>query len=257
MPIFKSIFAILVMLICAVSSASAQDKREIVRIAAIDWCPQLCPNSKDRGYVYDLVQKAFEDSPYELLIETMPWSRAIKMTQDGIALALLSPAKAEAPDLLYPDIAVGAQSMCFFTRTDNTWNYMGEQSLKGLRIGIANDTSIEELNQYVQENRDQFQFQPYSDKYIVSSLRKLEHDRIDTFLFTKNTTLYEIDKIGWSDRFRLAGCVTKADIFMAFSPNAKVQERVRPVMNYFQTRLKMLIEQGEYVRILAKYGIEI
>ena len=252
----KKIIWAAVLAFALITQSAAKEDGPIVRIAAIDWCPQLCPNSKKRGYIYDIVQKVYEGTSYNLVIETMPWSRAIKMTEDGTALALLSPAKAEAPHLLYPQNAVGSQSMCFFTLSTNPWRYEGEASLKGLRIGIANDTSIEELNAYVAQNKSQFQFQPYSDKYIISSLRKLDYSRIDTFLFTKNTTLYEIDKIGWSDRYRLAGCVSKADIYMAFSPNQAVRDQVDPLMTVFEQKMTQIYESGEFDRILATYGLQ-
>jgi polar amino acid transport system substrate-binding protein len=237
------------------SSATAEEAKETIRIAAIDWCPQLCPNGENKGYVVDLVELAFEGSPYNLSIETMPWSRAIKLTQDGVTFALLSPAKAEAPELLFPDTAVGTQRMCFFTLSANTWTYEGEGSLAGVKIGIAADTSIEELNDYVKRNRDQFQFQPYNGKYILSNLRKLKHKRIDAFLFTKNTTQYEINKLGWAKDFKLAGCVSKADIYMAFSPDAAVRSKVTSMMNVFETNMKLLKQQGKIEQVLSKYGL--
>lgn len=179
------------------STPALATNKQVVRVASIDWCPQLCPDREQGGYVYDLLALIFKDTEYTLIIETMPWSRAIRLTREGVTPILLAPARAEAPDLRYPNIPVGTQSMCFFTQASSSWTFQGALSLRGLNIGIANDTSIEELNDYVAANPGQFQFQPYSDQYIVSNLRKLERGRIDAFLFTKNTTRYEIDKIGW------------------------------------------------------------
>ena len=248
-------FMVMVFFISELRADTAIKKKELIRIASIDWCPQLCPNSKDRGYIFDLVQLVFKDTIYELSIETMPWSRAIKMTKDGSAIALLSPAKAEAPDMIYPDTAVGTQSMCFFTLASSTWKYAGEASLKGLRIGIANDTSVDNLNDYVKANSEQFQFQPYSDKYIISNLRKLERKRIDTFLFTKNTTLYEIDKIGWSEKFKLAGCVSKENIYVAFSPALHAREKVNYLKNIYEKKMKSYAKDGTIKQVMDKYGL--
>ncbi|WP_289847705.1 hypothetical protein [Pseudoalteromonas sp. C2R02] len=39
--------------------------------------------------------------------------------------------------------------MCFFSSVDSDWQYQGASSLSDMQIGIGNDTSIEELNDYV------------------------------------------------------------------------------------------------------------
>jgi len=93
-----------------------------IKVAAIDWCPQICPNQEKSGYVVDLVNKAFTDSDYQLQIDYFPWSRAIKYVLSGQYHALLSPAKAEAPQLRYPKIPVGKQDMCFLPVLKMTGN---------------------------------------------------------------------------------------------------------------------------------------
>ncbi len=123
--------------------------KEVVSVAAIDWCPQLCPEEERAGYVIDIVKAVFRDSEYQLDISYYPWSRAIFLAETGKLDALLSPAKAEAPALLYPGEEVGIQRMCFFTRADSDWQYQGVHSLADKQIGIATDTSIEELNEFV------------------------------------------------------------------------------------------------------------
>ncbi len=80
-----------------------------LKIAYIDWCPQLCVGEKSEGYIIDTVKIIFKDSEYKLEFEKFPWSRAINNVRSGNYDALLSPAKKEAPDLIYPDNEVGVQ----------------------------------------------------------------------------------------------------------------------------------------------------
>lgn len=237
-------------------SSLAQENSKTIKIASIDWCPQLCPKEEKKGYIYDLVTEIYTQQGYELDIETMPWSRAIALTRKGTRVALLSPAKAEAPDLRYPGENVGTQQMCFFTGIKSNWTYRGKKSLENLSIGIANDTSIEELNFYVQANKEQFQFLPYGQHYISTSLKKLDLKRIDAFLFTLNTTNHEIRKAGLQDMYRSAGCVSKSNIYIAFSPAESVWTEVDELIQVFDDGIKRLRRNGQATKILTKYGIE-
>ncbi|NQY95482.1 MAG: hypothetical protein HRT43_15050, partial [Campylobacteraceae bacterium] len=58
-----------------------------ISIAAIDWCPQLCPKEHKDGYIIDILEELFKNSPYTLNIKTYPWTRAIAMTRQGQVLA--------------------------------------------------------------------------------------------------------------------------------------------------------------------------
>jgi len=228
---------------------------EKINISAIDWCPQICPQQEQEGYVVDIINEVFKDSQYEVVIDYYPWSRAIKNVQQGKSDALLSPAKAEAPTLIYPQEAVGTQRMCFFTSIDSSWNYNGPSSLKNKKIGIANDTSIEELNDYVHANPQQFQFQPYNDRYVLQNAKKIEKKRIDTFLFTRNTTLYTLKKAGLVARFSEAGCVSEAKIYIAFSPLQANKDKRTKMIELFDFRIRELQQTGYIDYLMQQYGL--
>jgi len=227
-----------------------------INIASIDWCPQLCPKEHKDGYIIDILKEVFKNSPYELNIKSYPWSRSIAMTKQGQVLALLSPAKAEAPTLTYPNLEVGKQMMCFFTKINSTWSYKGIKSLNNQKIGIASDTSIEELNDYVKNNKTQFQFLPYSQKYIEQSIKKLQNNRFDTFLFTKNSTIYKINSLGLKKEFRIAGCVSSANIYMAFTSNTNFKSEVNQIIDYFDEKMEKLKKTKKITKIMSSYGLE-
>jgi len=227
-----------------------------VKIAAIDWCPQICINETKPGYTVELIKKIFEDSEYTIEIDIFPWTRAIKYVSEGRYDALLAPAKKEAPHLIFPDFPVGYQEMCFFTDVKNTWQYKNEQSLQGMQIGIANDTSIEELNGYIQKHPEHFQFQPYHERFVAQNVHKLFKKRIDAFIFTKNTTLHELKKENVHNKIRNAGCVSKAEIFIAFTPITPKKTYITNVMNYFNNRMAILVKSGDIKIIHDKYGIK-
>ncbi|WP_120497128.1 ABC transporter substrate-binding protein [Kiloniella sp. EL199] len=246
-------------LLLAISSAKAQSLVEIQKrkllVASIDWCPQLCPKAKQEGYIMDTVKEIFAESPYELEIVTYPWSRSIYMTRMGEVHALLSPARAEAPDLLYPKEEVGAQKMCFFASRGSAWTYQGEASLKGQMIGIAHDTSIEELNDYIAENKEGFHFLTYGPRYLPLSFRMVDGRRLNSFLFTYNSTVYALKKEGYADKIVSAGCVSKANVYMAFTPDLNKRAFVLEAMEYFDQKMKALVQAGRVPEIMKAYGL--
>ena len=228
---------------------------EPLLVSSIDWCPQLCSTGDKEGYVMDTVKAVFKDSPYQVKVTTFPWSRAIKSVEKGQAQALLAPAKQEAPNLMFPTQEVGIQRMCFFTKSHSDWTYSGPESLTGLKVGLAQDTSIEELNSFIADNPDQFDFIPYSDSYLDISIKKTKFDRIDAFLFTYNSTQYELSNMQLNNEFREAGCTSTAKIYMAFTPDAGQTSDVKEMMDYFDQEMKSLKASGEIKNIMAKYGL--
>lgn len=231
------------------------DKKVTISIAAIDWCPQICHQDIDKGYVVELVEEVFKGTQYQLNIEIYPWSRAIKLVTEGKADALLSPAKAEAPQLLFPKNSVGKQQMCFFTEKSSDWIYSGIESLTGQLIGVAKDASIEELNEYAELNPQQFQYQPYHERYIIQNAHKLDKKRFDTFLFTKNSTIYELKKLNEWHKYRLAGCVSQAKIYLAFSPIKSTNKDIKKLINIFDQKMVELNKTPFINELMEKYGL--
>jgi polar amino acid transport system substrate-binding protein len=229
---------------------------ETLKVAAIDWCPQICVNETRPGYTVELITKIFQDSEYILDIDIFPWTRAIKYVSDGTYDALLAPAKKEAPHLVFPIFPVGYQRMCFFTDVNNAWRYENKESLKGMEIGLANDTSIEELNDYIKKNPEQFHYQPYHERFVAQNAGKVLKKRIDAFIFTNNTTVYELKNEKLHNKIRSAGCVSEAEIFLAFTPKDKKKQQITKMINDFNNRMAILIKTGEINKLHQKYGIQ-
>ncbi|GLX78569.1 hypothetical protein tinsulaeT_19090 [Thalassotalea insulae] len=229
---------------------------QTIKIAAIDWCPQICLDKQRPGYVIEIVNQVFKNSPYQITIDYYPWSRAIKYVTEGSYDALLSPAKKEAPDLTYPEQAVGHQKMCFFTKAQSSWHYRGPNSLDDQYVGVAADTSIEELNQYIKEHPQHFQFQPYHERYVKQNAGKVLKNRIDSFIFTLNTTNYTLAQLNLTAKFKNAGCVSVAPIYIALTPIAEKQDAMQAIASFWDKRYAELQSQGVINKVITKYRIE-
>lgn len=248
-------YKLMVLVIVLVSASSLAQEKVAVKIAAIDWCPQLCLSEDAPGYVNEILSSIYPPEKYRLSIEYFPWSRAIKLVDKGDFQVLLAPAKEEAPNLNYPSNPIGIQQMCFFTRSDSSWSYTNVDSLKGLNIGIARDTSIEELNTFRASHSEQFQVQTYLDRYIEQSTKKLMKGRVDTFVFTKNTTLYELKRLALDKEIKVSGCMPSAPIYAGFSPVSHHQKDSKNMIKEFDIKVHQLAESGELELILEKYQV--
>ncbi|MEX0300353.1 MAG: substrate-binding periplasmic protein [Kordiimonas sp.] len=234
------------------STTLLADEKKPLNITQIDWCPQICPDKRNAGFLVDIVNEVFQNSPYELEFHTVPWSRAIMRVRAGTADALLSPSKSEAPELLFPKYAIGYQRMCFFTKKSSTWRFEGIESLKGVSIGMATNTSVRELEAYFTQNKAQFHTMPYTKDYVELSTNMLLSGRFDTFIFTLKSAIHQITKLGLQNKVATSGCLEEVPIYMAFAPNKAYSNEL---IEFFDNRFEYLAGTGRFDAIRSKYQI--
>jgi polar amino acid transport system substrate-binding protein len=255
--LFKSVILIISGYLSLCVAAVGEPLQEnIIKVAIVDWCPQICPDKEPSGYITEIVSHIFSTGPYQLEFHEYPWTRGIMEVRAGKLHALLAPTREEAPNLLFPENKVGVQKMCFFRRTSDEWQYTGIESLRGLRIGMVNDVYIEEIDQYKRENEDQFKISSYYDgKYIQRSLRMLKAGRLDTFLFTYNSTSLEIRQEGLTNSIVSAGCFYNTNVYMAFSPAEGLSDSVAAMMAHYDRGIKAMWRDGGIQTILRRYQL--
>lgn len=249
------VFAYLLILLHTSFPANASYLSSFV-IAEIDWCPQICTREhKISGYISEIIDEIVSELPIYVERKQFPWSRAIVNVTRGKSIALSAPAKSEAPELLYPEIPIGIQKMCFFKLNESNWRYTGVDSLKNQQLGMAKDTSIEELNEYVIQHPRNFQLQPYHGRFIYQNIQKLIKGRIDAFIFTRNSTLYEINNLKLRDIITEAGCVSSAPVYIAFTPALSQKNESLKLMKLFDVRMRELWHSKKLDEILSKYNV--
>ena len=223
-------------------------------IATIDWCPYIClGNDQKPGVLTEYVQKIFKDTGYSLSFTHMPWARAIHETHAGNFLALLAPAKEEAPGLMFPDQSLGYQTMCMYTRADDLWYYDGIRSLEGRRIVYA----IGAYPASLEGAQDSAAFYPtsYNETFVERGLKMVLNKRTDTLLFTFYTTQDYINREGLKDEVKLAGCVQQQALYLAFTPLQEEKEKVQRLIEFFNQKVKELEKKNTFETLLKRYGL--
>lgn len=107
----------------------------------------------------------------------------------------------------------------------------------------------------MQKHENQFVFQAESKRYIEESLRMLEIGRLDTFVFNENSVLYYIRKQGWQNKVRLAGCVSMAPVFMAFSPILGDTLKSKAAIHLLDKKILEMKHNGTIKKIMSRYGL--
>ncbi|MFT5163656.1 MAG: polar amino acid transport system substrate-binding protein [Alteromonadaceae bacterium] len=246
--------------------------KEPLNIAAIDWCPQICPKSSENpGYLVQMLQDLFKDSDYTLNIIYSSWSEAINSVKAGIADGLLSPSKDEAPDLIYHQIPLAVQTHCFWTLADSNWQFDNIATLKNDSIVIYRDHSYATLlAEYFSDNYKKYLFElSYDQSYLPRAHRLLKTGRASAFLFTTNSVLY-FKRTHHDDSLKMGACIKKDQLWIGLSPHqhvtsnnsegnnqdsSKYANKINKVKAFIDQHLAIYKHSNQYKMRLKKYNI--
>jgi len=231
------------------------DSNKHIAIASIDWCPYICAGNEQKpGILTEYVQQIFKDTGYTISFTTMPWARAIHETHSGNFLALLAPAKEEAPGLVFPNLSLGYQTMCMFTREDDPWQYNGIPSLKGRRIVHV----IGAFPASLEQARGSAIFYPISydsETFVDRSLKMVLNKRTDTLLSPYYSTQDYINRKGLNDHIKTAGCAQQQALYLAFTPLDKEKKKVEKLTVLFDQKIAELEKIQTFEKLLKRYGL--
>ena len=226
-----------------------------IRITVTEWCPYMCTATEQRGFATDVVDAAFRSQGHEAEFVALPWLRALERTRTGQTDGSLAPAKAEAPNLIYPELPVGHQQMCFFTQHDQAWRYDGVRSLTAIRLGFLTNLSLPGLMDYLADNRGSDRVQPISDdQFMRKNFYKIDHRRIDALIDDQNVVYYYMQKNGMSrSKYRVAGCLGGEPIYLGLTPTRPVESARLAAI--YESGLQSIKLSGELATILRAYGL--
>ncbi|MBD8527786.1 substrate-binding periplasmic protein [Pseudomarimonas arenosa] len=228
-----------------------------ISIVADEWCPYNCePGSDKPGFMIEIAEKTLGAAGHTIDYKNMPWSRAIDEARKGKFDAIVGAAKDDAPDFTYPAEPLGLSGSIFVVRKGEAWRYAGLDSLAGHAIGVIQDYSYDdELDQYIEANaKDSAKVQVAAgETALETNIKKLEAKRIDALVEDQSVLNYALAQAGKSGAFDLAGKLSDAEIYIAFSPAKKESAEYAKILSEGLAKLRA---SGELKQILAKYGLE-
>lgn len=205
--------------------ASALAQAQELRLAATEWCPYTCSDSKKPGIISEYIIWLLAKRGIEASIDILPWSRAVSQAHsfqiDGLATFIIG----ESAMLYHTSSPTMSHQNCFFTRQESTWQYSTIADLKNQRIGAVKGYGYDgsAVDAYIAQAGDNSeQVQIISDHDPYSRLfQMLETNRVDTYLNDPYVIMWQQKSMARDMRLRIAGCVESTPLYLAFNPELK------------------------------------
>jgi polar amino acid transport system substrate-binding protein len=231
-----------------------------IKLATLNWQPYIGEDLKGNGYVYELVQKAFEEEGLKVKIDFMPFARILILAKEGNIDGYFPEYYNEENkvDFSYSDPFQGGEvgflklkkhKLQFQTK----YKMQDFSSLSKFKIGIVrgytNTKEFDEANYLLKEVAN-------SD---LINLKKLLFNRLDLIFIDPNVSSYLIESqlnqysnSRTSFEFIEPGLEYK-DLYTCFSKKSMKEKKF---LIKFNSGLKKLKSNGEYQKILKKYHFD-
>lgn len=253
----KTFSCFLLYLYLACSQYALADEKE-VKLSTLEWPPYIGESLQSKGYVHEIVKRAFEKAGYNVKITFYPWARALHTASSGESDGLFPEYYDESrlTDFVFSDPFPGGPVGFYKRRGDNIKFTVDpridpEKALQGLKAysfgvvrGYINTKAFDEADYLLKD--------PIVDDDL--NLKKLFSKRIDLIFIDKYVASYLItEKYPWmtdSLEFMEPELEIKK-LYVAFSKKSPNYLRQK---QDFNKGLKLMNESGEIADLMLHFG---
>ncbi|MCJ8345420.1 transporter substrate-binding domain-containing protein [bacterium] len=231
-------------------------KADNIVIVADQWCPYNCePNSKNEGYLIEIIREIFEAKGHSIQYNIVPWARAIVLGRYGKIDAIIGAFKEDAPDFIFPQIEQGISKNAFCVSEDSKWTYNSIESLESVKLGVSKGYSYgAKLDSYIKTNGSITSriFVLTGDTPLNSGLKLLSRGRINTLIEDESVIQYQLSNQNLFKSFKIVKTKEATQLFLAFSPKLAKSKEYAKIMDQGMEELR---QSGRFDQILSKYGL--
>ena len=230
---------------------------DVISVRADTWCPYNCDPKSDRpGYMIEILKETLGKNGHTIDYKETNWARAIAESRAGKFTAIVGAAKSDAPDFIYPDLALGKGSSCFFTLPKTEWKYEGIASLDSITVGVIRDYSYDgdAFDAYTKNNikKNKRIDMVSGEQPLERNINKLKTGRIQALIEDATVFKYVNTLSKAPLDTKNVGCVKVAPVYAAFSP---AQPHAAAYAKIVSEGLAEMRKSGKLKQRLAKYNL--
>lgn len=233
---------LLLMLVFAASTGYSNEPRplpKVLHLAAPHWCPFSCDPDVAGGHsgiLVDYLGQILQQHGMQLKVSILPWSRAIRATQQGLYDGLVSAVPAEAPTLLFTTTATTSYTNCFFTTAEHQyWKYYDPHSLQEIRLAYLKDYGYEApIAAHINDPANKRRVVEVSgDRGVERMIRLLDIGRVDAFIEERWVAQWEFNQSRFINQKDLqqASCMDGNPFYIALRPNLASADKLLAIFN--------------------------
>lgn len=244
-------------LIIFIFSLSANSLCDDIHLSADLWCPYSCePKSDKPGFMVEITKLIFEEAGHKVDYKLVNWARAIEETRNGKHTAIVGASRADAPDFITPDIAIGHSSNFFWVENTNIWKYKDNKSLVGKKIGVINSYSYGNVVDLEVQKKNSSYIIVSGDDALLKMIRMTAAKRLGAFVenpFVLEYTLKDLPE--FKNKFIPASknITEDTDLFVSFTPGNPKSKSYTKLLSEGMIKLR---KNGKLKTILGKYGLK-
>lgn len=252
MRAFLQVKLLLTLLFC-----SFQPYAKKITIASDIWCPYICQDPQQPGYIVEMIDDILHNKNYNTKNETIPLARAIKYLEQGeVDIVLgLTQEHIENYNLIRTKVPVGNASSDFFVNRANSWRFSTIEQLEaygnaGHKIGIIKGYVYGPvLNKLITKKPEMFSY-AHGDFPLQLLIKQLKSGRIDILLDSRNAVFNELKRED-SGELSFAGTYgVEAKLYIALATH--IEAEILPIIDQGIIEYR---RTGKLAKLLTKYGI--
>lgn len=229
---------------------------DTIRLRADAWFPvNGDPEAAQPGFGIEALRTIWKEAGHDLDYRLMSWGRSLEAVRNGSADCVIGAYQAEAPDLRFPEQALGLDDVGIYVRAADDWQYTGVESLTRRTVAVISEYSYgDEIDAWLADSANATRIQmAYGADALEGNIRKLLADRVDVLLESPMVMKNALQKLGLARFVRLAGTGTEpTPFYIACSPtNPQVVRWLRE----FDDGMLRLRQSGDWQRLLESYGL--
>lgn len=243
----NSVFVCLVLNFLLSFSLFAEPKK-LLTLATTSWCPYTCKNSEQEyGFIGKYINTLLLRQGVAVKIESFPWSRAIKLAEQGKVDGLLTAIHSEAPFLIFTENPISTYQVCFYTLMTNQWSFDGASLNHNQTLGVIQDYGYgEPLDSFIEKQNNVLQIAGNnSSKRLLDMLSKgrvsiIAEDKLVLNWVAKREHI-DLTKI------RNAGCLPENPFYLALTKK-EAHEELLIVLNKLFAEPKNILLLNDLVK---------